>query len=90
VGRVANRIGKGTFSIGGQEYNVTLNRGTYHLHGGTTGFDKVSLVVLVTILFFDFRPQKSASHTVLCLISLKEKKAQRPVMLSICFMPRKF
>lgn len=41
VGRVANRIGKGTFSINGQEYNVTLNKGTYHLHGGTKGFDKV-------------------------------------------------
>jgi len=40
VGRVANRIGKGTFSIDGQEYNVTLNRGTYHLHGGEKGFDK--------------------------------------------------
>ncbi|GFG36750.1 hypothetical protein Cfor_09452, partial [Coptotermes formosanus] len=40
VGRVANRIGKGTFSIGSHEYNVTRNRGTYHLHGGTKGFDK--------------------------------------------------
>ena len=52
VGRVANRIGKGTFSIDGQEYNVTLNKGTYHLHGGTKGFDKVSQILLITILFF--------------------------------------
>lgn len=41
VGRVANRIGKGMFHLEGEEYNVTLNRGTYHLHGGKKGFDKV-------------------------------------------------
>jgi aldose 1-epimerase len=43
VGRVANRIGKGTFILEGEQYSVTLNRGTYHLHGGKKGFDKVSL-----------------------------------------------
>jgi galactose mutarotase-like enzyme len=45
IGRVANRIGKGMFHLGGQEYNVTLNKGTYHLHGGKKGFDKVCLTV---------------------------------------------
>ncbi|XP_069684739.1 galactose mutarotase-like [Periplaneta americana] len=41
VGRVANRIQNGKFSLGNHVYNVTVNRGTYHLHGGKKGFDKV-------------------------------------------------
>ncbi len=39
VGRYANRIYKGKFSIDGREYNVSNNEaGRYHLHGGYCGF----------------------------------------------------
>lgn len=43
VGRYANRIAHGKFSIDGVEYNVSNNEtGRYHLHGGYSGFsDKV-------------------------------------------------
>ena len=41
VGRVANRIANGTFSIDGQKYNLAQNNGTNNLHGGLQGFDKV-------------------------------------------------
>jgi len=41
VGRYGNRIGKGKFSIDGKEYQVTVNDGENHLHGGTIGFHKV-------------------------------------------------
>tara|TARA_R110002167_G_scaffold109512_8_gene279333 strand:+ start:101 stop:1255 length:1155 start_codon:yes stop_codon:yes gene_type:complete len=41
VGRYGNRIGKAKFSIGDEEYNLAVNNGENHLHGGNTGFDAV-------------------------------------------------
>lgn len=40
VGRHANRIGKGEFTLSGQKYTLALNDGPNHLHGGNRGFDK--------------------------------------------------
>jgi aldose 1-epimerase len=40
VGRVANRIKNAKFEIDGKEYQLSKNRGTDQLHGGTEGFDK--------------------------------------------------
>ena len=41
VGRFANRIAKGRFTLDGQSYQVPVNNGPNSLHGGTVGFDKV-------------------------------------------------
>jgi len=41
VGRYGNRIAKGKFTMDEKEYQLTVNSGTNHLHGGAKGFDKV-------------------------------------------------
>jgi aldose 1-epimerase len=41
VGRVANRIAKGKFTLEGKEYTLATNNGPNHLHGGLKAFDKV-------------------------------------------------
>lgn len=42
VGRVANRIAKGTFTLNGKTYHLATNDGPHHLHGGRIGFDKAA------------------------------------------------
>jgi len=41
IGRVANRIADGVFTLDGKTYKLPQNNGTNSLHGGVKGFDKV-------------------------------------------------
>ena len=46
VGRVANRIARGRFTLDGKDYQTPVNDGPNALHGGTKGFDKVVWTVV--------------------------------------------
>ena len=58
-GRVANRIAGGSFELGGKTYELAVNNGPNHLHGGLKGFSDMPWTV----------EESSDTRLVLSLIS---------------------
>jgi len=62
IGRYGNRIARGQFTLDGVGYQLDINDGVNHLHGGSVGFDK---------LLWDMRPfvEEHSAGVELSLVS---------------------
>lgn len=63
IGRYANRIERGKFSIGENNYTLSQNNGVNHLHGGKKGFHK---------RFWEISPEKTKRGPALRLTYTSE------------------
>lgn len=76
VGRVANRIAKGRFSLAGREYVLACNNGENHLHGGLDGFDRRC---------FALKDHTSDSFTLALVSQAGDQGYPGEVRLEVCY-----
>ncbi|KAI5296567.1 hypothetical protein KEM52_000015 [Ascosphaera acerosa] len=91
VGRYANRIANGTFTLNGRTYNIPKNElnGTQTLHGGIVGYDQRNWTVTswtnnsITFSLFDdgFEnfPGQVLTHAIYSVKSTYDNAASEPV-----------
>ncbi len=84
IGRFGNRIAKGHLEIEGKTYQMAINNGPNHLHGGKIGFDKRlfdaetfqdenKVGVKLTYLSPDLEENYPGNLKVTCIYSLNNK-----------------
>lgn len=76
VGRYANRIANGRFQLDGKIYQLSVNDGNHHLHGGSNGLDKV---------LWEAEPLDDNSVKLSYLSSDKEEGYPGNVKISVVF-----
>lgn len=95
VGRVANRIAKGRFTLDGKTYALAVNNGPNHLHGGLKGFDKAvwkttpqeGAAVQFTYTSGDGEEGYPGKLDVTVLIALTESNELAITVTAICDKP---
>ena len=73
IGRHANRIREGKFTLNGVDYTLAVNNGPNHLHGGLKGFDKVVWATSVAsdrLLFTHTSPDGDEGYPGTLILSL--------------------
>jgi aldose 1-epimerase len=50
IGRYANRIARGAFTLDGKNHRLAINSGTNSMHGGVFGFDRVIWKAIETVV----------------------------------------
>lgn len=76
VGRCANRIAKGMFSLEGKEYQLAINNGPNALHGGPDGFHK-------RVWKLEKRQAAGGGEAVVCTYTSKDGEEGYPGTLEV-------
>lgn len=69
IGRFANRLAKGRFHLDGTTYQLAVNNGVNHLHGGVHGFDQAEWQVAATVQI-PGQPQREGESLLLTYTSV--------------------
>ncbi|GBF97855.1 aldose 1-epimerase [Raphidocelis subcapitata] len=76
VGRCANRIAKGRFSLGGKDYQLAVNNGPNALHGGPDGFHR-------RVFQAERRATGDGGEAVVCTYTSKDGEEGYPGTLTV-------